>query len=190
MSSRAYYFLNAITFYRMIVAPLLILLAIYHQFEIFKWLLAASFFTDAIDGYLARRYKVISKFGASIDSIADDLTVAAAIIGMIAFKPDFLKDQIILIIVLVLLYLLQIILALVRYKKISSFHTYFAKIAAILQGAFIILFFFLPAPVYPLFYIMAVATIVDLLEEIGLVLILPHWQANVKGLYWIIKNHE
>jgi len=32
------------------------------------------------------------------------------------------------------------------------------------------------------------ATALDLVEEIILVLLLPHWQANVKGLYWAITK--
>jgi CDP-diacylglycerol--glycerol-3-phosphate 3-phosphatidyltransferase len=79
---------NALTFYRILAAPILLLLIISHRPEVFKWLLAISFFTDAIDGYLARRYKVNSVLGARLDSIGDDLTVAVGVIGIIAFKPN------------------------------------------------------------------------------------------------------
>jgi len=94
----------------------------------------------------------------------------------------------VLIVILLFLYLLQIVLALIRYGKISGFHTYAAKIAAVLQGAFLLLFFFLPKPVYILFYFTAIFTIIDLAEEIILVLILPRWTADVKGLYWVLKS--
>jgi cardiolipin synthase (CMP-forming) len=188
MDKRSYYIVNAITIYRLIAAPILLLLILNHQFEIFKWLLIISFFTDAVDGYLARKFKVISKLGSSLDSIADDLTTAVAIVGIIEFRPGFLKDEIILISILFTLYMLQIILALIRYRKISSFHTYTAKIAAVFQGVFLILFFFLAKTIYTLFYITAIITIIDLAEEIILVLVLPQWEANVKGLYWIRKS--
>ena len=77
-----------------------------------------------------------------------------------------------------------------RYGKISSFHTYSAKIAAVFQAVFLLLFFFLPRPIYILFYLTATITIIDLAEEISLVLLLPQWKANVKGLYWIIKKKQ
>jgi len=150
-------------------------------------MLVISFLTDAVDGYLARKFGVISKYGSTLDSIADDLTIAVAVIGILVFKPDFIPDQIVIVAILLFLYLLQIVIALIRYGKISSFHTYLAKIASVLQGAFLLLFFFLPEPVYTLFYLMAIFTILDLAEEIILVLILPQWNANVKGLYWAIK---
>lgn len=188
MHKRSFYIINSITVYRLAVSPLLIFLAIAHREDLFKWLLPISFFTDAIDGFLSRRYKVTSIFGSRLDSIADDLTITAAIIGILLLKPGFVSQQLLLISVLLGLFILQTVLALVRYKKISSFHTYLAKIAAVMQGTFLVLMFFLAKPPLLLFYIAAVITILDLIEEILLVFVLPHWETNVKGLYWVIKK--
>jgi CDP-diacylglycerol--glycerol-3-phosphate 3-phosphatidyltransferase len=190
MHKRSYYIVNGITLYRLVAAPFLFLLIIIHRPDIFKWFLAASFFTDAIDGFMARRYKVVSVLGSKLDSIADDLTIAAAITAMIILKPEFLRKEILLVIVLTTLYVFQTILAMMRYGRISSFHTYAAKAAAILQGIFLLLLFFLEDPVYILFYIAAAATMIDLIEEIILVLLLPEWQTDVKGLYWIIRKKK
>ena len=141
----SYYIINSITLYRLIAAPFLLYLVITKQPDIFKWLLAFSFFTDAIDGYLARRYKVVSV-------------------------------------------LVQVISAFIRYGAITSFHTYLAKLAAILQGSFLILAFFLPEPVLILFYIAVTVTALDLIEEIVLTFILPKSKSNVKGIYWVLKQ--
>jgi CDP-diacylglycerol--glycerol-3-phosphate 3-phosphatidyltransferase len=174
----------------MIAASLLLLLIIGHRSEVFKWLLAISFSTDAIDGYFARKYKVISKLGAKLDSIADDLTIAVAMIGMGVFQPEFLMHEIGLIITLFVLFVLQTVFAFFRYKKMSSFHTYGAKIAAILQGIFLLLLFFLDEPVYILFYVTVAVTAIELVEEIIIVQLLPQWEANVKGLYWVIRKKQ
>lgn len=190
MYKRSYYIINAITLYRLSVSPLLFFLALDHRPGPFKWLLALSFFTDAIDGYLSRRYRVTSIFGAKLDSIADDLTIAAAIAGLLIFKPGFIRQEAVLIGLLSGLYILQTGLALIRYRKMTSFHTYIAKIAAILQGIFLLLFFFLPEPLPGIFYLAAIVTILDLTEETILVLMLPRWQANVKGLYWVMKEKK
>ena len=190
MHRRSYYMVNGITLYRMVAAPLLLLLIISRQPEIFKWLIAISFFTDAIDGYLARRFKVNSVWGAKLDSIADDLTIAVAIVGMIVFKPGFLRQEITIVILLLILFVLQTSLAFARYGKMSSFHTYSAKAAAIVQGIFLILLFFLDNPVYSLFYIAAGVTMIDLVEEIILVWMLPEWKTDVKGLYWILRKKQ
>lgn len=185
-----YYFINAITLWRVLAAPLVIYLAFHRQFELFKWFLAVSFLTDAIDGFLARRYRVSSTRGAILDSIGDDLTVGAAIAGVVVFKMEFVRQERVWIIVLTALYVLQICLALIRYRKMSSFHTYLAKLAAMLQAVFLLLLFFLPRPLLPLFYLAAAATILDLVEEIVLVLLLRQWEVNVKGLYWLLKKRR
>lgn len=187
MKKRSYYVVNGITLYRVITAPLLLALIIFKQLEVFKWLLACSFFTDSIDGFLARKYKVTSVFGAKLDSIGDDLTVLAGLVGIVIFKPEFLKRELVLIIFLLALFAAQVICALVKYGKITSFHTYAAKLSAILQGTFLILLFFLPEPLYILFYLAAITTTYDLIEEIILVFLLPKPTENVKGLYWIMK---
>jgi cardiolipin synthase len=183
-----YYFVNAITIYRLVSAPVLIYFVLSQQQDVFKWLLAVSFFTDAIDGPLARKYNVTSIIGSKLDSIADDMTVLSGIIGMIVFKLDFLKHHIILILLLLVLFLIQVILAFRRFHKMTSFHTYAAKAAAILQGIFLILLFFLPEPVLILFYAAVIATALDLAEEIILVIVIPGWDTDVKGLYWLLKK--
>jgi cardiolipin synthase len=190
MYKRSLYIVNGITWYRIIAAPILLVLIFTKQFDIFKWLLALSFFTDLIDGYLARKYKVVSIIGARLDSIGDDLTVFAAVIGLFVFESEFVRKEFIILIILLLLFVVQTVFALVRYKKISSFHTYLAKLAAILQGMFFILIFLLPEPLWFLFYLAAVVTGIELLEEIILVALLPQWEANVKGLFWVLKRQK
>jgi CDP-diacylglycerol--glycerol-3-phosphate 3-phosphatidyltransferase len=190
MHKRIYYLVNGITFYRTLTAPILIVLIIYQQIDWFKWLLALSFFTDAIDGFLARKFKVASIAGARLDSIGDDLTVIAGTIGMIAFKPAFVKEEIFIIILLWSLFALQTVLAFIKFGKMTSFHTYAAKAAAVLQGVFLILLFFLPNPLYELFYAAAFVTAFELIEEIIITLWLPEWRTNVKGLYWILKAEK
>ena len=190
MNKRIYYIVNGITFYRTLTAPLLVFLIIYKQMDWFKWLLTLSFLTDAIDGFLARKFKVTSIAGAKLDSIGDDLTVIAGTIGMIAFKSAFLKEEIFFIILLLSLFVLQTVLAFVKFGKMTSFHTYAAKAAAILQGVFLILLFFLPNPLYELFYAATFVTAFELMEEITIIFWLPKWRTNVKGLYWILKAEK
>ena len=178
---------NSITAYRLIAAPILLLLIINNQLKTFSILLCISFFTDAIDGYLARKFSVQSLLGAKLDSIADDFTIGVAIIGILVFEPYFLWNQSVFVVILLILYILQFSVSLLKYHKMSSFHTYLAKVAAVLQAVFLMLFF-LVRPIYPLFYIVVLLTALDLIEEIILVKILPKWESNVKGLYWVLKR--
>jgi phosphatidylglycerophosphate synthase len=190
MPKANFYIINGITFYRALAAPLILFFIIKGEYVVFRWLLALSFFTDAIDGYLARKFKVESVAGSRLDSVADDLTILAAIIGLLIFKRDFLSSQIGVIAALLVVFSLQTIFALIRYGKITSFHTYLAKAAAVLQGLSILQVFFFESPHLILFYTAAGITFIELIEEIILVLILPEWHANVKGLYWIKRKRE
>src|SRR5437763_15519144 len=89
---KSYYIVNSITVYRIIAAPVLIYLVFKGRTDLFKWLLAFSFFTDLVDGYLARKFKATSILGVKLDSIADDLTIVAAIVGLFVLKLDFVKE--------------------------------------------------------------------------------------------------
>lgn len=188
MPARPYYIINTITVYRILVAPFLVYLVYTNQVNLYKWMLAFSFFTDAIDGFLARKFKVVSKWGARLDSIADDLTVTAGIFGIFILRPLFVQHEVVLITVMLSLLFIQMILAFMRYRKMTSFHTYIAKAAAVLQAVFIVLIFFLPEVPYWLFYTAAALTIINLIEEIILIFLLPQWQSDVKGLFWVLKN--
>jgi CDP-diacylglycerol--glycerol-3-phosphate 3-phosphatidyltransferase len=179
---------NLISFYRIFSFPYLLLFIFTGHLDIVKWLIAFSFFTDMVDGYLARKHNASSILGAKLDSIGDDLTILAGLIGVIVHFPEFLIDEIWVIGGMLILFVIQTIFALRRYGKPTSFHTYLAKISAFFQGFFFISLFFYGEPVYWLFYATAIVTSADLLEEIIIVVILPEWKSNVKGLYWILRK--
>ncbi len=188
--SIAFYLINGITLYRIVTAPLLIVLLFRGEQELFKWLLGVSFFTDLIDGVLARTFKVTSILGTRLDSVGDDLTVLVAILGLGVLQPQFFIEQWTLLLPLGILFLLQTGFALYRYGKITSFHTYLAKLAALAQGVFLLFFFFFEIIYYPLFYAAAFITMAELAEEIIIVWLLPQWKSNVRGIWWVRQQKQ
>jgi phosphatidylglycerophosphate synthase len=188
--SIAFYLINGITLYRIVTAPLLIVLLFRGEQELFKWLLGVSFFTDLIDGVLARTFKVTSILGTRLDSVGDDLTVLVAILGLGVLQPQFFIEQWTLLLPLGILFLLQTGFALYRYGKITSFHTYLAKLAALAQGVFLLFFFFFEIIYYPLFYAAAFITMAELAEEIIIVWLLPQWKSNVRGIWWVLQQKQ
>lgn len=187
---QAWYVINGITLYRIVAAPILLILIVTGQFDIFKWLLGISFFTDLIDGFLARKYKVASVLGTKLDSIGDDLTVLVGVIALFVTKMEFINEHRFIFILLLLLFLAQTTYAFIRYGKMTNFHTWLAKTAALLQGVFLLLAFFTDKPNPALFYAAAIITILELIEEIILVNLLPNWETNVKGIYWVLKKKK
>ena len=176
--------------YRLVAAPFLLILLVKSEIDIFKWLLAFSFFTDAIDGFLARRFKIQSSFGAKLDSIADDFTVFAGMAGLVMHKSDFLVNHLEVLIILAILFLFQIGVAMAKFRRTTSYHTYLAKVAAVFQGLFLIITFFSETPSVYLYYTAAIITLLDLAEEIIITFLLPSWQNDVKGIYWVIREKK
>ena len=118
---QAWYIINGITLYRVIAAPFLLILLFTKHYDIFKWLLGVSFFTDLIDGYLARKFKVTSILGTRLDSIGDDLTVLVGLIALFVLKLEFIKRHVIIFIILLVLFLVQTTYAFIRYRKMTNF---------------------------------------------------------------------
>lgn len=79
---------NAITVVRILCAPVLLwlLLADGGADRAMRWIAAALFIvaiaTDGVDGWIARRYKIVSDLGKLLDPIADKVLTGVAFIGL------------------------------------------------------------------------------------------------------------
>jgi len=177
------------SFYRVFAAPFLIIIAFLGERELFSWLLLLSYSTDMIDGQLARRLKITSERGSQLDSFGDQLTLLAGLIGLLLFEPNFIIDHYLWILVPLGLYLIQMIIAFVKYGKTTAFHTYLAKLSALTQGVFILWLLFF-GPVYWLFYFMIFLGTIETIEEILLIFLYPQWVAGVKGYIWALRDQR
>ena len=175
------------SFYRIAAAPFLLALLWFNEREFFSWLLLISYSTDAIDGFLARQLKISSPRGSQLDSMGDQITLVIGLIGLFVFENTFIKENIILIVIAFIPYIVQMIIAYLKYGKATAFHTYLAKLSAIMQSVFILwsLFF---SPDYVLFYIMIGIGLLETFEEITLIYIYDNWASDVKGIYWAIRD--
>ncbi|ELR71460.1 Putative phosphatidylglycerophosphate synthase [Fulvivirga imtechensis AK7] len=173
--------------YRIAALPVIIVAILLDKRTMTGWLLIISFLTDAIDGYLARKKKITSRRGARLDSAGDALTFLVGIFGVYIFGLEKIFQHFYVISVALSLYLFQLILGFIRYGKSSSLHTYSAKTAAVLQATFLVIFY-LHEWVPWLFWIAIIISIIETIEEIIIIFILPKWETDVKGLYWVLKR--
>jgi CDP-diacylglycerol--glycerol-3-phosphate 3-phosphatidyltransferase len=150
-------------------------------------LLLISYSTDAIDGYLARKLEITSPRGSQLDSFGDQITLIVGLIGLYIFETNFIETNLVLIAVVFIPYIVQMLSAFFKYGKATAFHTYLAKLSAVLQSAFILfsLFFY---PEYTLFYIMIGIGLLETFEEITLIFMYDNWTSDVKGLYWAFRD--
>ena len=175
------------SFYRIFAAPFLLFLIWYDQHLLFTWLLLISYLTDAIDGYLARKLKITSARGSQLDSIGDQTTLIIGLIGLFYFETNFIKTNFTLILIAFIPYIIQMVIAYSKYGKATAFHTYLAKLSAIMQSIFILWSLFL-SPEYSLFYIMIGIGLLETIEEIILIFMYDNWASDVKGIYWAQKD--
>lgn len=79
---------NKITIARVIMVPFFVACMLIDSIPCNNYLAAAIFIvaccTDALDGYLARKYKLVTNFGKFMDPLADKLLVCSALICFVA----------------------------------------------------------------------------------------------------------
>lgn len=175
------------SFYRIAALPLLLSLIWFGERELFTWFLLISYSTDAIDGLLARKLKITSARGSQLDSLGDQITLVVGLIGLLVFENDFIVENYILILIAFVPYLVQMFIAYRKYGKATAFHTYLAKLSAIVQGVFILWLLFF-GPVFWLFYAMIALGLLETMEEITLIFMYNKWVKDVKGIYWALKD--
>ena len=115
------------SFYRIFAAPFLLALIWFDLRLVFSWFLFISYSTDAIDGYLARKLKISSPRGSQLDSFGDQITLIVGLIGLFYFENEFINTNLILILIAFVPYIIQMIIAYLKYGKATAFHTYFAS---------------------------------------------------------------
>jgi CDP-diacylglycerol--glycerol-3-phosphate 3-phosphatidyltransferase len=180
---------NVLSSARALAVPVLLVLALGEQRVAFTWVLIPALLTDVLDGWIARAFHLESRIGAVLDSVADSLMLFVAVFGVWVFHPDVIRGHAWLCGIAVGLWLLEDVLALLRYRRLSSFHTYLSKLVANLLGLFIgwlFLFGFEPW----LLWLAAGASIVASLEELALLMVLTEWRADVRGLWWVLRERS
>jgi CDP-diacylglycerol--glycerol-3-phosphate 3-phosphatidyltransferase len=177
---------NVLSGVRIACAPALLLLAIAGEQSAYTWLLVPALLTDAADGWIARAWGLQSKLGARLDSLGDSLIWWAGLAGLLAFQRDVLAQHKWLIGTAVAAWLLENLLALFRYGRLSSFHTRLSKVAGVLLGICIVEMFVFGALDW-LLYAAVLSSIAASLEEMWLLALLPEWRADVQGV-WCLRN--
>jgi CDP-diacylglycerol--glycerol-3-phosphate 3-phosphatidyltransferase len=180
---------NVLSGARALAVPVLLVLALEEQRVAFTWVLIPALLSDIFDGWIARAFALESKLGAALDSVADSLMLFVSVYGIWVFHPEVIREHAWLCGVAVGLWALEDVLALARYGRLSSFHTYLSKVVANLLGFFIgwlFLFGFEPW----MLYLAAGTSIVASLEELALLRVLPEWRADVRGLWWVLRERR
>jgi len=180
---------NLLSFYRLLIFPLILYFIIAGKESLFAIFLVINLLTDAADGYIARRFRMETEFGAKLDSMADNLTYALAFAGVYFFKLEEFLPHKVSFLIYIGLCLLTIILSLIKFGKFPSLHLYMTKINGYIQGAFFICLFTVGF-ITPIYYLTIGRGILGAIEHIAIQLVSPEYRSNVKGLYWVLKERK
>lgn len=178
---------NVLSAYRLFAIPFILAAIWYQQRQIFVALLCINLITDILDGYIARRFKLETEFGARLDSLADIGTYLLAVLGLLRFEKDFMATHTIAFTVLFTLYALGVLIPLVRFKRTPSLHLYSVKVSGYLQGIFLVTFFTLGYWAF-YFYFMITVSCLAYLEEIILVSTVTTLRSNMRSLFFVLKS--
>jgi len=178
---------NAITITRIALIPVLVLLMVRHRVVPFTAILIGSLLGDILDGLLARALGACSDLGAMLDSLADTLLLFVAAAGAWTFHRAEMSQHLAAFALVPSAWGLENLAALLRYGKLSSFHTYLSRAAAYAMGIFIGVLFCFGFHLW----LMRLALGVFLVatgEEFILLGLLPTWTADVRGTWWVLRK--
>lgn len=125
---------NCLSITRLLLVPVLILCSYQGQEEAFLYLLAVSLLTDFFDGYLARKLGQESELGARLDSLGDFFTYGVMVLGLMWLWPDIFSEQSWFLYLACFFYLIPTITSLLKYGEFPNYHTWAAKISAVLMA--------------------------------------------------------
>ncbi len=180
---------NLITISRLLAFPLIMYFAIAGKETLFAVFLVINLISDAIDGFVARRFNMETELGARLDSFADNFTYVLVFVGIYVFKLEDFSLYIISFLFFIGILLLTVIFSLIKFRRFPSLHLYSTKIGGYLQGAFFICLFTIGF-FAPFYYFVISWGIMGAFESIAIQLVIPEMRSNVKGLYWVLKEKK
>ena len=172
---------NLLSLLRLILVPFLAIFASLGDFVVFLSILAVSLISDMLDGYFARRLHQTTELGAKLDSWADMLTYAAMILGLYLIWPQLFFDQLFYVCAAALSYILPVLLSLFRFGVFPSYHTWGAKIAAVLIApAYYLLVLY---DYQDFFRLVILFHLIVAVEEMAITLILKRPRTNIHSIF-------
>ncbi len=180
---------NALTAFRLVIAaPLMLIFAIAGQREYFLWVLVVSFFTDFIDGTIARLSGHTSRFGAVLDSWADVTAYTSIAISVWLLWPELVRREWIPFTVIVASFVLPSLVGLARFGRFTSYHTLLVKAAVAATAAGLLLLLW-GGPAWP-FWLAAALALLAAIEEMAITLILEEPRSNVRGIIAVWRSRH
>jgi len=178
---------NLISGCRLATAPVLLLLAWHGYAHIFLAVTTASFASDVLDGYWARRLGQTSDLGATLDRVGDFVIYLTLPLGAWWLWPAMVRRELPWFLTVVASCVLPPLVARWKFSAFASYHTWGAKLAALVVGGSAIVLF-AGGPAW-LFHLAVPVSVLAALDEIAITLVIPKRQANVPS-FWHVRKAQ
>ncbi len=179
---------NLVSLIRLLMAPVLLWLATQQQTGYFLLVLVFAVFTDVLDGFLARCLNQITEMGSHLDSWGDFFIYSTMAVGAWILWPDIVVREWIYFVVILLSFTLPVLVGLIKFKTLTSYHTWSVKFAVAVTVISYLLLFAGKAE-WP-FRLAAIACALAAMEEIAITLIIKNKHVDIRTLRQALKMNK
>ncbi len=177
---------NALSFFRLLAVPVLLFLA-WHGREIsFLILLVFAFVSDGLDGFIARKYNLITELGAKLDTWGDVSIYITLGISAFWLWPEAVYTELYFFGAMIASIIFPTVAGLVKFNTLTSYHTWLVKLASAAAVTTAILLF-IEVIDWP-FRVAAVLTVLAALEQVAITAIADEPKSNVRSIWHVMHN--
>lgn len=131
-------FANQLTALRLLSVIPLWLLALRDQPRLVGVGLLLALLTDVLDGWLARRLRQTSAFGAAFDSFADKVLTFSVVGWLALLRPELFRDHALWITLTALSFAVSLLTGWLKWGKPAALHLYSARLGGFVQALFVL----------------------------------------------------
>lgn len=181
---------NRITTLRLLMVPILWLLAVTGYPIAVGLGLAICGFSDWLDGVLARRLNQTSASGAKYDSIVDQTLLLSTVAWVIMLRPELFRENQAVVILALSIYLLSLLVGLAKFHRVANLHLRLSRWTAYALYALLVHTFM--AERYSLLLLLLACTMFTLssLETLILQLISPQVDEHMGSLFQVLRRRQ
>lgn len=122
---------NLVSMIRILIAPILFVFAFQGMENWFLGALLFSGFTDVVDGFLARKFKMITPLGAHLDSWGDFTIYSTMAACAWILWPEITQRELLYYALILFSFLLPALVGLIKFGKLTGYHTWAVKVAVL-----------------------------------------------------------
>lgn len=177
---------NAISALRISLAPVLLYLALAGKPNAFLAMLVCTEITDILDGFLARKLHKVTTMGSHLDSVGDFIIYSVMALSAWLLWPVILEREFTWFMVILLSFLVPALAGLIKYRRLTGYHTWSVKLAVLVTVVSYLLLFS-GMEEWPL-RVAALLCVYAAFEEVAITLVSREEHVDVRSLWHTLNS--